>query len=365
MARPHLRALFLATYPATAAATRFRFTQFFPYLEGNGIECTLSSFLSEREFSQLYLPRDRARKAIRLLAGGVRRVLEAFRARAFDVAVVQRSAMLYGPPLMEWLIARVLRVPLVYDFDDAIWIQEPSPVWGRWATWAKFGGKTEQLIRMASEVVVCNGYTRDYALRATDPARVTVIPTVVDPLVFTPRPHDAEAPPVVGWIGTHSTAKYLWSLAGPLAAANRRAPFRMKVVGAGAPFAVDGVQVENKPWRLDEEVADYQSLDVGLYPVTDDAWGHGKTGFKPILYMSSGAACISSPVGGVTEFVRDGENGLFARDAAQWEERIVPLVTDRRLRERIAAAARRTVVEAYSLQVQAPRLAAVLRRAVS
>lgn len=363
MAPPHLRALFLTTYPATAAATRFRFKQFFPYLDGNGIECTLSSFLTEREFAELYLARDRARKAIRLLLSGARRVLGAFEARAFDVVVVQRSAMLFGPPIMEWLIARVLRVPLVYDFDDAIWLQEPSQVWGRWAAWAKFVGKTEQLVRMASQVVVCNGYTRDYALRHTEPAKITVIPTVVDPLVFRPVPHDPDAVPVVGWIGTHSTAKYLWSLGEPLRAAARRAPFRVKVVGAGAPFAVDGADVESKPWRLDEEVADYQSLDVGLYPVADDAWGHGKTGFKPVVYMSSGAACISSPVGGVAEFVRDRENGLFARTPEEWEDRIVELVTDRELRGRIAAAGRRTVVEAYSLQAQAPRLAEVLRRA--
>jgi len=360
-----LRALFLTTYPATAAATRFRLQQFFPYLEDAGIECTLSSFLSDHEFAELYLPRDRGGKVVRLLANGALRLLGSLRARAFDVVVVQRSAMLYGPPLMEWLIAHVVRVPIVYDFDDAIWLQDASPVWGPLAGWAKFAGKTDRLVRMASQVIVCNGYTRDYALRSKDPESITIIPTVVDPLVFRPAPHDPTVPPVVGWIGTHSTAKYLSSLTRPLAAAARRAPFRMKVVGAGSIFDVDGVQVENKPWRLEEEVADYQSLDIGLYPVTDDAWGHGKTGFKPVVYMSSGAACISSPVGGVAEFVRDGENGLFATDPAQWEERIVALVGDRVLRERIAAAGRRTVIEGYSLQVQAPRLTEVLRRAAA
>ena len=358
-----MRALFLTSYPVTAAATRFRLQQFFAPLEREGVTCVLSPFLSEREFATFYVRGGAFGRSVRLLLKAALRIVESARALRFDVVVVQRNAMLFGPPVMEWLIRHLWRRPLVYDYDDAIWLQDRSLTYGAWASWAKFTGKTAGLIRMADHVVVCNQFTRDYALRYRAAADVTVVPTVVDPTIFTPVAHAASDVPVVGWIGTHSTARYLQALREPLAAAARRAPFRLKIVGAGVPIAVDGVAVENKAWRLDEEVADYQSLDVGLYPVDDDEWGRGKTGFKPVVYMSCGVPCVCSPVGGVQEFIRDGENGFFAVGARGWEEAIVRLVSDAALRARVGRGARDTVLGEYSLQVQAPRLASVLRRA--
>lgn len=357
--------LFLAPYPTTAASTRFRVTQFLPYLRSDGIECVLSPFLSERAFRELYDRRSMARKALQLLAMGIARLASTGRARKFDAVVVQRGAMLFGPPLVEWAVARLLRRPLVYDFDDAIWLSDAGPTWGSWAAKAKFPGKTAQIIRMARHVIVCNEFTRRYALRHRSDD-VTVIPTVVDDALYRPVDHPpSRSRPVVGWIGTHSTARYLELIRGPLEACGRRHDFTLRIVGAGRDFSLDGVQVENKAWRLEQEVSDYQSLDIGLYPVADDEWGKGKTGFKPVVYMSCGVPCISSPVGGVTGFVRHGTNGLFASSPAEWEQALEALLTDPGLRRRLGDAGRRTVEEQYSLRVHAPRLAAVLRRAVA
>lgn len=357
-----MRALFLATYPISAAATRFRAFQFFPHLARSGIDCRLSPFLSEDEFRHLYVPRGAVRKGLRLLLRGVLRVAESARSGGYDVVVVQRAAMLYGPPLMEWLVSRVIGSPLVYDYDDAIWLSDASPVWGRWADLLKFPAKTRQIIHMARHIVACNAFTRDYALQFRDAHDVTVIPTVVDADVFCPAPRLDQSQLVVGWIGTHSTARYLESIAEPLARVARRRRFRLKVVGAGRDIRIPGVEVENKPWRLEDEVSDYQSLDIGLYPVLDDAWGRGKTGFKPVVYLSCGVPCICSPVGGVTEFIEHGANGLFARTPAQWEAALDTLLGDAALRASLAAAGRHTVLAGYSLQVQAPRLAEVMLR---
>lgn len=357
-----MRVLFLASYPVTAAATRFRIAQFFPYLRRMGVECTLWPFLSQSLFAGLYRREDIARKAIGLAMRSLRRLGETILSRRFDVVVVQRSAVLFGPPLLEWIIARVLRRPIVYDYDDAIWLPDASPVWGRWATWLKYPAKTASLIRIATHIVACNGFTRDYALRFREPRDVTVIPTVVDADEFCPVSRERIGGLVVGWIGTHSTARYLDIVREPLAAAAKRFDFSLKIVGASHPFVVPGVTVENKAWRLEDEVRDYQSLDIGLYPVADDEWGRGKTGFKPVVYMSCGVASVCSPVGGVTEFARHGENVLFASTTEEWVESLCTLLSDRSLRQQIGAAGRRTVLEHYSMQSQAPRLLEVLER---
>ncbi|MBI1737093.1 MAG: glycosyltransferase family 4 protein [Candidatus Rokubacteria bacterium] len=355
-----LRALFLASYPVRAASTRFRATQFFPALGSYDIECGLSPFLPDHVFADFYRKGRAARKALQLALLAARRLVEVARAGRWDVVVVQRESMLVGPPLVEWLLRRILRKPMVYDYDDAIWVSRPSPTWGSLAALAKFPAKTAAIVRMANHVIVCNDYTRDYALRFRRPGDVTVIPTVVDTNEFKPRPRRNASTPVIGWIGTHSTAPYLETIRPVLESCARHHRFRLKIVGAGRDFAFHGIETENKPWRLEDEVADYQSLDIGLYPVEDDEWGRGKTGFKPVVYMACGVACVCSPVGGVTEFLVSGKNGLFASTPGDWEQAIDVLLSDRDMRHRLGAAGRETVVNEYSVQRQAPRLAHIL-----
>jgi hypothetical protein len=66
--------------------------------------------------------------------------------------------------------------------------------------------------------------------------------------------------------------------------------------------------------------------------------------------MAAGRAIVSSDAGGLPELIRHDENGLLARneDVASYTECIERLLEDRRLRERLGAAARRTVAESYT-----------------
>jgi glycosyltransferase involved in cell wall biosynthesis len=191
-----------------------------------------------------------------------------------------------------------------------------------------------------------------------------VVPTVVDADTFRPTNHPHGPVPVVGWIGTHSTAAYLLDVIPALQDVATRHNFLLKIVGSGRQWQIPGVNVVSSDWRLENEVSDYQSLDIGLYPVRDDEWGRGKTGFKPIVYMSCGAACIASPVGGVNEFLIDNVNGMVARDHRDWIRTIETLLRDPSLRGRLAAAGRATVENVYCLKVQAPRLVEILSASV-
>ena len=66
--------------------------------------------------------------------------------------------------------------------------------------------------------------------------------------------------------------------------------------------------------------------------------------------MAAGCAIVSSNQGGMPELIRHGENGMLATNgtAAHYVDALERLIEDRRLRERLGAAARRTVEDSYT-----------------
>jgi glycosyltransferase involved in cell wall biosynthesis len=66
--------------------------------------------------------------------------------------------------------------------------------------------------------------------------------------------------------------------------------------------------------------------------------------------MAAGRAIVASDAGGLPELIQDGQNGLIAKsgDAQAFVAQIERAIEDRALRERLGAAARRTIEERYT-----------------
>lgn len=359
------RVLFLTPNPPEAAGTRYRVLQYLPYLRSAGFASDVSPFLPSALFQCLYEPGQLFYKAGELSRAVCRRLNDVLSARRYDVIVVAREAMLLGPPIVEWLIARIGRRPIVLDLDDAVFVPYASPTYGWWTAVLKCPWKTSHLVKMSAHVLAGNEYLAEFA--RTYNRHVTVLPTVVDPDRFTnlrlDPPRDAR--PVIGWIGSHSTARYLDLVTPALRDLARDHKFVLRVIGAGRDVTVPGVDVENRSWRLAYELEDFASLDIGIYPLSDDPWTKGKCAFKAIQYMAAGVPCVCSSVGMTREVIQDGLNGFLVSTEAEWRSRLEALLNDAALRLRFKDHGKRTVLERYSLHVHAPRLAEVLKAVCS
>src|SRR5256714_7991128 len=340
-----MKVLALASYPIEAAATRYRLQQFVEPLAERGITVEIHPFLNSKQFQELYRRDAMVKVAAGLLKSGLQRLIEIVAARKADVIFIQREAMLFGPPLIEWMMTHGLKRPMVLDLDDATYISYESPTYGALSKTLKWFSKTDDLIRWATIVVCGNRSIAEYV--SSKGARARIIPTVVDTEVFRPAcPGGTDIDPsanpsanasgtnkslhrtkgsrvVLGWIGTHSTFPYLESIFPVLTELAREYDFRLKVVGAGKDeITVPGLEVENLRWSLEREVRDFQSIDIGLYPIDaslySGKWAAGKSGFKAIQYMAVGVPYVATPVGASKELGEVGVTHFFASNHQEW-----------------------------------------------
>jgi len=358
-----IRVLALSPIPEDGAGCRFRIAQYVPLLANAGIDVTIRAFYTPQFFRLVYLPGRYTRKAAAFLALTVRRVRHLLDLRRFDVVFLYREAVPIGPPIIESLIA-ACGIPIVYDFDDAIFLPAVSDA-NKAFSFLKQPGRVARILRRSRRVTVGNDFLADYARRHNP--EVTVIPTAVDTDRFVPRADvrvERNRDLVVGWIGSPTTFPYLERMAGILRQVAERRRFTLKVSGAGRLVHFPGLSVIDAPWSLSDEVQLFNTCDIGIYPLTDDEWARGKCGFKAIQFMACGVPVVAAAVGVNREIVRNGENGFLAATPDEWVEKLDTLLADAALRTRFAEAGRRTIEAHYSLNVTTPQLAAVLASAV-
>jgi glycosyltransferase involved in cell wall biosynthesis len=360
MAERRVRMLVLSPFPEEAAGTRFRITHYIPYLQSQGFDVTVDSFFTPSFFRLVYRKDQFPQKVVAFAGLALRRLAAIPAARGYDLIFIYREAFPIGPPFVERYLSRG-DAAIVLDFDDAIYLRNSSEA-NRFVESLKFVQKVATIVGLADRVIVGNQFLAAYA-RAHNSA-VTTIPTCVDTARFVPRAVPAApGPPVVGWIGSPTTTPYLASLGDVLRETGRRRPFLMRVSGSSEDFVLPGVNVRHEPWTLAREVELFNTCDIGVYPLTDDEWSRGKCGFKAIQFMACGVPVVASAVGVNKDIIEDGVNGFLASSPAEWVDKLDRLIADPALRARLGAAGRKTIEQRYSLTVQGPHMADLLRDA--
>jgi len=365
------RILALATYPQSAAATRFRLTGLFPYLRARGWEVRFEPFIDDRFLSGFYKEGQQLRKAAYLATRSFERLILSLSVSKIDAVLIQREAALIGPPYAEFILSSLKQVPLIFDFDDALWELDSSRSKHPFAARAlKDPNKCWHTIRRAAGVIAGSSYLAERALEVN--SRVTVAPTVVASKEWTPLPGRLQGevrkgkPLHIGWVGTHSTAHQL-ELVEP-ALRQLRAEgydFEVHVVGAGSDFGLNTVEVQTRPWRLEDEIQEFQHIDIGLAPMQNGPVYEGKCGFKQLQYMAVGVPFVSSWVGGARDFVHHGENGLVALGSADWYHHLKALFDSQELRGKLSLNGRRCVEANYCAEAQGPRIAEFIEEVLS
>jgi glycosyltransferase involved in cell wall biosynthesis len=347
-AKDQVLVAFWCPYPRGGAPSqRFRYEQYLPLLAERRISYQVYPFLDESTNRILYQPGRIPQKVLGIVRGFLRRWVHLFKARSADYVFIHREATPLGPSWAEWLLAKVLQKKIIYDFDDAIWLQDASSV-NPVSTLLKWPRKVSAVCRWSHTVSAGNAYLADFARQHT--ARVIVNPTTID----TDQHHHTLQQqqtdrPVVGWTGSHSTLKYLEPLVPVFQQLERTYDFRLVVI-VNRPPDIKLSSLDFVPWNLATEINDLLQLHIGLMPLPNDRWAQGKCGFKALQYLALGIPALVSPVGVNTEIVEHGKEGFHCTTNKDWYHYLSKLLSDASLRTQMGQAGRQKVVDHYSVR---------------
>lgn len=343
-----MKVLIISTYPkGTAPGQRFRYEQYLSLLEADGMTFFDRPFLSEKTWSVYYAEGKTMAKALGILSGFFRRFLLMFTVFRYDRIFVYREMAPLGPPIFEWILARVLRRKYIYDFDDAIWLPNYSASNARFHR-LKFYKKVNRCMKWAWKISAGNAYLADYA-RQFNP-NVSIIPTTIDTIHHHNLQTDyAHHPPVIGWTGTHTTMRYLDTIVPVLAELEQQFEFEFLVISNEDPN-IPLRSFRYLPWKKESEIKDLATINIGIMPLEEDIWSKGKCGFKALQYMALGIPTVLSPVGVNTSIVEHGINGFHARSESEWKLYLTMLLKDAELRRQVGQAGKQTVEKHYSVR---------------
>lgn len=339
--------LFLVPYTkGEAPSQRFRFEQYLPYLEENGFTIEIHPFYNLSTWKTLYSDGNVIKKGIGILLSFTRRWILLFRLRKADHIFIHRETAHIGPPIFEWLIAKVLRRKYIYDFDDAIWLPNYSETNARFHR-LKAYWKVNYCMKWANKITAGNEYLAAYTKQFNQ--NVQIIPTTIDTEnhhnLFSDHDQDKL---VIGWTGTHTTMHYLDELIPVISELEKSYDFTFLIISNEEPkYKLDSLQFIK--WKKETEIKDLAKINIGVMPLQKDIWSEGKCGFKGLQYMALEIATIISPVGVNTSIVQDGENGFLADSPEEWREKLILLLTDNALRKSLGKIGRQTIEKRYSL----------------
>jgi glycosyltransferase involved in cell wall biosynthesis len=339
---------------------RFRFEQYFSFLEENGFVCHLSPLLDENDDKVFYSEGKFLGKVLVVVNSFFRRRKDVFRAKDYDVIFIQREAFMTSSVYFEKKLKKSGK-KIVYDFDDAVWLPNVSEGNKKYE-WLKNPDKTSQLISLSDLVFAGNAFLAEYAKKFN--ARVEVVPTTINTDYHIRKaPERQDERICIGWTGSHTTIQHFEHAVPLLKRLKEKFGDKIyfKVIGDSA-YENEELGIKGYPWKLKTEIADLSEIDIGIMPLSDDDWARGKCGLKGLQYMSLEIPCVMSAVGVNSEIVADGVNGFLAKTEDEWFGKISTLIENDELRKQIGREARKTVIEKYSVNSQKERYLEFLKK---
>ena len=347
-----IKVLGLSLYGELAASHRYRLKQYSSYLSKHGIELEIFSFLNDKYLNDRFL--GKSPSITNLVSSGMSRLMTLYHQQEYACAIVHCELFPLMPSLLE---SRILRIPYIYDFDDAWYLRYKQGSLSNLSF--ILSDKIDSFIANAAAVTAGNLALASHALMHNE--NVIILPTIVDTDYYIDYSDKISNQDVftIGWIGSVSTCQYLIEMIAPMEKLGLLINIRLVIVGGSCPD-IKNIEIVELPWSIETEVNIIEQFDVGIMPLFDDEWSRGKCAFKLIQYMACGVPVVASSVGANIDLVTK-ECGFLVTDEEEWCSALLFLFHNVETRILMGKASRRQIVENYSTKSQVLNLATLIK----
>ncbi|WKV10880.1 glycosyltransferase [Marivirga harenae] len=338
--------LFICPYPFDEAPSqRFRYEQYLNIIKNEAYAFRLAPFLNLKAWKILYKSGNSAKKIAWLIISFIKRFLLLFQLHSYEFIFIHREASPVGPPFFEWIVRFIWRKKIIYDFDDAIWLEDPGEK-GSLKAVLKWKSKVRNICKWSYKVSCGNEYLAEFAKKYND--KVVVNPTTIDTTYHRALEKKDSEKTVIGWTGTHSTLQYLKLVLPVLDQLSTNYDFELLVISNQKPD-FDVHYMRFIPWSKRSEIEDLNKIDIGIMPLSNDIWSQGKCGFKLLQYMAVKKPIVGSPVGVNEKLLTESRAGYSATNEKEWTQKLSDLIEDYNLRNQLGKKGREYVEKNYSV----------------
>lgn len=249
------------------------------------------------------------------------------RVRDFDGIIVVKNTT---PAFLAQIKARS-RILVLYDFDDAIWLDSFF-----------MGEKVFRGLVAGADYVSCdNQYLADRVAPINPNVFLLNGPSQIELFQAHDRRENPSRKPfiTIGWLGSPSTMFYLYKIFDELEIIGAKSPeVELVIAGSGhhreviPPF--EKIRVRCIPtYDQAAMIAIVSSFDVALYPLFDNDLSRGRGCLKATIYMSAGVPVVASAVGDNVSLIGPSGAGFVATLGSEWVDALSRLIENEDLRK--------------------------------
>lgn len=352
------RVLFICPDPRISASTRYRAAQIVDELVKRRWNARLISYESDFGYRLIHSKGRTAAKLFYVLGRTLGYSFQMLKeAMGSDIVVVQRGCMPFGPPVFEWILKRLFHKPLIFDIDDALFVNVVTRENSLFGYFKMNPFRTGWIVRNADAVIAGSPVLKEYALSLNE--RVFWVPTTTYPHMCK-RVQEGKRV-VIGWVGSRATSQYLRGLRHVFERIlNERENVELRMVGALPTDIIVHPRCQLIPWELEKADEYFCDIDIGINPLVDDRFTRAKCAFKLIQYMAHGIPSVASPVGMNALVIDHGSTGFLANTETEWEQYLLMLIDDAEMRKSMGDRAREKMIRYYSTDIAVEAVQRVL-----
>lgn len=334
--------LFLLVGDKLRASVRYRATQFFPLLEKKGFKI------------DTHFPTPKRSGIFKILSSYQEEEEILRKAQKSDIIFIEKRLFRIG--FLKKL--KNMNRKIVFDFDDAI--MESHNELRSNSTKSRALERFNATCAISDLVLAGNKYL---ASKVPNISGETIIfPTVINFEAYqkySKHLHRKDELIRLGWIGQPVNYRYLEKLSNVLDHVHRSHPNTILRIISKGNISIKTIPIEHIEWSEATELESLLDIDIGLMPLPNDEYAKGKCSLKAIQYMAMGIPVIASDVGGNSDVIRNGTDGYVINDE-NWTEKILNLVNNQPLRNKMGSSARCNVKNNFCLESAAIKMAEYL-----